>query len=578
MRSKRDLEQLLATIDGMGYKAYKKIENAYRFRDFDLIVDHVQGDPFATPSRVRVQVPRKASGFGPEPTRSRSRRIAFCDLLTRSFYAQCQRFGVKRTGMDAGIGKSGMITIDCPVQEILERSSLVVNDEMIEARFFMGLPAFGRKIAGHIARIMFLEALPQIVAHALFAQCMDTQVLKSHIESAEDADFLRARLDAMGLVAFVANGAILPRATGIDPRPLDSARCVAFQAPPGLETTVTLPNRGSVAGLGIPQGVTLIVGGGYHGKSTLLHALERGIYNHIPGDGRELVVSASKAVKIRACEGRSVRQTDISMFIDNLPMGLVTSAFSTDNASGSTSQAAGIAEALEAGATALLLDEDSSATNFMIRDHRMQTLVSKANEPITPFIDTVRPLREKLGISTILVMGGSGDYFSLADTVIQMSHYRPLEVTSKARTIAKLIPTGRRPENTIRTFRVTVRIPQRGGLNAFIEPERKKISATGPRQIRFGNETIDLYDLEQLVDSSQTRALGLAIDYASSLMDGLRNLHEIVEAVSAAIDNQGLDILSDFLTGDLARFRPIELAAAINRMRNLEIKQIPHDS
>jgi predicted ABC-class ATPase len=325
--------------------------------------------------------------------------------------------------------------------------------------------------------------------------------------------------------------------------------------------------------MGIPEGVTLIVGGGYHGKSTLLNALELGIYNHIPGDGRELVVTVPGTTKIRAADGRSIAKTDISPFIDNLPFAKDTRAFSTENASGSTSQAANIVEAVEAGAGVLLLDEDTSATNFMIRDRRMQQLVSKDKEPITPFIDRVRQLYEDKGVSTVLVMGGSGDYFSVADHVIQMTDYVPHDVTEQARRIAKTFATGRLEEGGRCFGEITPRMPLPKSINPFKGRNRIKISAGGPREIIFGRTRIDFGDVEQVVDISQTRALGHAILYARKYMDGQRPLKQVIELVLKDLDRAGLDILTPYVTGDLARFRGIELAAVINRMRTLRVKQ-----
>jgi predicted ABC-class ATPase len=322
--------------------------------------------------------------------------------------------------------------------------------------------------------------------------------------------------------------------------------------------------------MGIAKGVTLIVGGGYHGKSTLLNALELGIYNHIPGDGRESVISVAETVKIRAADGRSIKKTDISPFIHNLPLGAGTTAFTTANASGSTSQAANITEALEAGARVLLLDEDTSATNFMIRDHRMQRLVNKEKEPITPFIDKVKQLHRDKGVSTILVMGGSGDYFDVAQRVIQMSDYQPADVTDIAHQIAAQFPTGRMAEGGRQFGEISERIPLKDGIDPT-RNQRVKISAPRLRDIRFGRTNIDLGDIEQVVDISQTRAIGRAIEYATRYMDGRRTLRQVIMMVMADIDRHGLDILTPYCTGDLARFRAIELAGAINRMRTLQI-------
>ncbi len=564
------LREILQRIDKKGYKAYKDIKDRYDFSTYQLIVDHVQGDPYSTPSRMRVRVDRENSGFKPDTTESVSRCIALRDFLARCFFDACKRI----IHGNRGIGRSGLITIDKPCQAILDRSAMVINDDFVEARFFMGLPAFGRSVSGRDAEAMFFSELPKIVDASLFYRNVDQERLYAHIKCAEDADFLRARLDSLGLIAFVAEDALLPRESGISPKPLPGESAILFQVPEDMSVDVDLPNHGRIKGMGIPKGVTLIVGGGYHGKSTLLNALELGIYNHIPEDGRERVVTVDGAVKIRAADGRSIRKTDISPFINNLPFNQNTVDFSTENASGSTSQAAGISEAAEIGATVLMLDEDTSATNFMIRDFRMQQLVAKEYEPITPFVDKVKYLYAEKGISTILVMGGSGDYFSVADHVIQMTDYVPKNVSDKAKEIAATHVTGRKNESADEFGHITDRIPDAQSFNPVRINGRLKISARGQREILFGSLVIDCWDLEQVVNVSQTRAIGYAIQYATRYMDGTRTLKQVLDAVMKDLDTQGLDILPPYLTGDLARFRIFELAAAINRMRTLKMNHM----
>jgi predicted ABC-class ATPase len=570
MRAAKELKVELERISGKGYKAYKDIRGAYDFSRYQLLLDHIQGDPFAAPSRARVRVARQDSGVPPENTRTNSRRVAACDYLTRCF-SECCRRHAKGT---RGTGKGGRIAIDTPGQEILSRTSVVITDSLIEARFRVGLPAHGRKIAGEEAAAMFFEELPRIVESALFMKNLDAPGLYRHIETAEDADAARAQLPGLGLVAFIAEESLLPRRSGIDPRPMAAEEAILFQPPAEYRVTLNLPNAGPVSGMGIPEGVTLIVGGGYHGKSTLLSAIELGIYNHIPGDGRELAVTVQNTQKIRACDGRNIEQTDISSFINNLPLKKDTTAFSTENASGSTSQAANIAEAVEAGTCALLLDEDTSATNFMIRDRRMQQLVKKEEEPITPFIDKVRQLYADHRISTVLVMGGSGDYFATADHVIQMSDYQPRDVTAAARQIAAESASGRQAEGGERFGEPRGRMPLAESFNPYKGKDKLKIAPGGVTAIQFGAETIDLADLEQLVDISQTSAIAHAIHYASRYMNGGLSLRQLVERVMQDIRENGLDILPPYVDGEMAEFRGIDLAAAINRMRSLKIRQL----
>ncbi len=569
IRKAEDLRNILKRIDGRGYKAYNDIEGIYQFENFTLFVDHVQGDPFATPSHVRVRVPQEVAGFPKDAYQSKSREIALRDFLTRRFSEAARKF----CRGNRGTGKSGAISIDRPGQEILERTSAFVEEFHVEARFIMGLPAFGRRIAGRQAEAMFFDELPKIVESSLFFKSLDSKELYKHIETAEDADFLRNQLEKMNLVAFVADKAILPRASGIDQRPLIEGKVVPFESPKSLRKRAKLPNKGEITGMGVPKGITLIVGGGYHGKSTLMKALELGVYNHIPGDGREFVVTNPYSVKIRAEDGRRIEKADISPFITNLPFSQETKAFSTDNASGSTSQAANIIEALEVGAKLLLIDEDTSATNFMIRDHRMQELVSKDKEPITPFIDKAKQLHKDFAVSTILVIGGSGDYFDIADHVICMIKYKPHDLTKDAGKIVKKYKAERKPEGGTKFGKITQRIPIAGSFDPRKGRKSVKISPKGLKSIMFGVYHIDLHALEQLVDTSQTHAIGDAIYFAMKHMDGKLTLKEIMDKILKDVKENGLDTLNYWPVGDYAVFRGLELASAINRLRTLSVKQ-----
>jgi predicted ABC-class ATPase len=435
---------------------------------------------------------------------------------------------------------------------------------------------------------LLCNQLPRIIEQGLLRRNIPYQKAKDFAECVENQETIRSQLVKLGLVAFVADGAILPRERGNSQRPLGRDRAIPFESPDSLRVSFDLPNPVAgvaipdkrISGMGIPRGVTLIVGGGYHGKSTLLQALERGVYPHIPGDGREYVVTSADAVKIRAEDGRRIEQVDISPFISNLPRGLDTRGFCTDNASGSTSQAANIIEALEMGAQTLLLDEDTSATNFMVRDVRMQTLVNKDFEPITPFIDRVHEMYETFGVSTVLVMGGCGDYFDVADALIMMREYLPQDVTAEARRIAEKLATGRIKEASPFPQWQLTRTP----LPESIDPSRGKrpvkIDAKARDQILFGTDLIDLRAVEQLVDFSQTRALGLAIHLAASrFMDDKTSLKAVLEKVDAFLDANGLDPLDPFHRaerhpGSFARPRKYEIAAAINRLRSASFRAV----
>jgi predicted ABC-class ATPase len=423
---------------------------------------------------------------------------------------------------------------------------------------------------------MLTEELPRIVDDSLYYRAHDAAELAEHVEVVEDQVALREQLDELGLIAFVGEHSVLPRRSRVDDRPLSDPRAVPFEVPQSMRVTVELPNRGELTGMGIPKGVTLIVGGGYHGKSTLLRALERGVYDHVPGDGREWVVTNPRAVKIRAEDGRSIVGVNITPFIVDLPQGEPTRMFSTQEASGSTSQAANIMEALELGAEVLLIDEDTSATNFMIRDARMQRLVHSEHEPITPFIDRVRELYGEYGVSTVVVVGGSGDYFDVADTVIMMKEYVPFEVTEEARAIATQLPTERRSAETGGFASDYSRIPAPRSIDAR-RRGRVRIRSRGTDILEFGSETIELRAVEQLVDESQTRAVGDMLHYMAHVKDyitGETTLRQALTDLYAELEEHSLDVLSpyDGHPGDYARPRPLEVGAALNRLRTLRVK------
>ena len=571
LRTAEELRRRLARLDGRGYKAYKSLQGAYDLGDFVLHLVHVQGDPFATPSRVHVWIPQRYAGFPEWSYGSEARAVGVAHLLARTFTEKARRISRPR-----GSGHSGLIEMDRPGQEVLPRTAVRLTAEGVEARFAVGLPAHGRRIAADEARALLLEDVPRIVRESLRFAAYDPETVRTFAEVNEDATWLRAQLPAWGLVAFVADGACLPRRSGVDERPLETG-AVPFASPPSLRREVVLPSGRRLTGMGIPAGVTLIVGGGYHGKSTLLRALERGVYNHEPGDGREFVVTVPDAVKVRAEDGRSVAGVDLSPFIRNLPSGIDTRTFSTANASGSTSQAAAIQEALEVGTSLLLIDEDTAATNFMVRDRRMQRLVPGAQEPITPFIDRVRQLYETRGVSTILVVGSSGDFFDVADTVIKLHEYRVEDVTEAAREIARQLPSERMPapDNPFQGPPVR-RVPDPTSVSPQKGKRATYVRARGREMLQLGMAVIDLRAVEQLVHVAQTRAIGQALAYARRrYMDGRRTLPEIIAAVLADIERQGLDVLDPGGLLDLAGFRAQELAAALNRLRTLRVRVEP---
>ena len=567
MKNYKELEKILFSMDGKSYSAYKSLKGEYKFPKYVLAIDHVQSDPYAPPSRMRIIMDRKILGIPYELTDTKEKNIAVSDFLTRNFYKEIQKNG----NDSSGTGGSGRIFIDRCGQEILERTSVLIKENKIEVRFEMGMPARGRRIMGKAAQKIIFEQLPKIVEKSIIYDNLNKKSLKEQIVLVLDQEYIRKVLKEKELVAFVANDSILPRENGISDKPMKNA--VKFKSPEKFEITLNLPSRKKVSGMGIPKGITLIVGGGYHGKSTLLAALERGIYNHIAQDGREFIISETDAVKIRAEDGRNVEKVNISGFINNLPGNKDTKTFSTENASGSTSQAANVAEALEYGTSLLLIDEDTSATNFMIRDGRMQKLVAKEKEPITPFIDRVKELYDNFGVSTILIVGGSGDYFDVANHVIMMDEYVPKDVTEKAKEIAKSDENKREFSPNDKFQGITQRIPLKKSFSQSGKLDKTK--AKGKYSILYGKELIDISGLEQLVDDSQTNCIAVMIDYfKNKVLDEKLTLSQAADRIYEKIQKEGLDSISSYTghPGNLALPRKQEFCGAVNRYRKLKMK------
>jgi len=559
---KRDLDR----IDGKSYRLYKDLEGEYDFENYTLSIDHVQGDPFASPSRVRVIVKQNMAKFPKELFDNKNKNIAVADYLTREFYSNINRCNERVFGS----GKSGLIAISkCP-QEILNRTSIIIDEDKIEARFYVGFPARGRSVLSRELEKILYNVIPNIVEKALIYKNINSEKLINRVKLVEDQEHIRIELRSRGLIAFVANGSMLPRESGISTKALKGGK--AFISPKELEVEFNTPSKGIIKGMGIKKGITLIVGGGCHGKSTLLKALELGVYNHIEGDGREFVITDRSALKVRAEDSRYVTKTDISLFISNLPNGKDTVEFYTENASGSTSQAANIIEGIESNAKIFLIDEDTSATNFMMRDDLMQKLVSKDKEPITPFIEIVRPLYEQKDISTIIVVGSCGDFFDVADTVIQMDNYEIKDVTKEAKELSKGHIIKRINAKNLKIDITFNRSVKAGTIKAG--EKGIKIKTTGIDTININKDDIDLRSVEQIVDNEQLNAIGSIMKWAeANFMNKNLSFENMVNNIIYEIDKNGLISIERVKggSGSLALPRKQEIMAAYNRYRNLKM-------
>lgn len=599
MKSAQDLKRLLESIDRKGYPAYKDTRGAYDFGDYTLSIDHVQGDPFASPSKLSVFIPHSRAAYPASFFDASYTKRALEDYMVRQFSQEIAKYNFKAKGS----GKSGLISTSRPGPEILSRTACDCGPKGITARFEAGFPANGRTInSGELIRILF-DFLPRCVKTVFYFKNRPAGEVKKICDLAEDQHFIREQLAQLGLVSFVANGSILPRESGISSRPMKGS--VPFLSPKSMEVTLDLPHHGPITGMGLKQGITLIVGGGYHGKSTLLKALEAGVYDHIAGDGREYVITDQTAMKLRAEDGRSIQNVDISLFINDLPNGRDTHSFSTEDASGSTSQAAAVVEGIEAGSRVFLIDEDTSATNFMVRDDLMQKIISRDQEPITPFIERARDLYEKAGISTIMVAGSSGAYFYIADTILQMDCYKPHDITEKTKAFCAgygaepitsapgfiLPPKGRKLSEkkavssaplSKGSFSQETQGQKPFGRGGHAGPrgrdsrsgreDRIKVKVFGKDSIQIDRSPVDLRFVEQLIDPEQTNTLSQILRYCveHQLLDRFP-LTQAAEILLKEIEKGGIAAIGDssYAACGMAMPRVQEIFACLNRYRNV---------
>lgn len=574
MREADELIKKTKSLDGRSYGGYKQLIGQWSFGDFTFCIDRVQSDPFAPPSACRVLVPLETAEIPPEMVEDKLGRTATADFLARRAR---KIFGTARSH-----GKTGSELRIAPVgQEILQRSSVTINAQGIELRLQVPFPAAGRRILGHnFARFLDYDLCELIYKVVCFGEDdgPDIADLTRHIHTLKDHVALQNILHERGWVAFVADGALLARASGISDLPMKNAvpfclpAVLGEDAPSSLVQTVELPYSGKISGMAIPKGITVIVGGGYHGKSTLLEALERSVYPHIPGDGRELVATLPDAVKVRAEDGRAITGTDISLFIGSLPGGSDTRQFVTENASGSTSQAAAITEAIECGVRALLIDEDTSATNLLLRDSRMRKLVR--TEPIIPLVDRVGGIRDELDVSTIMVMGGSGDFLGLADQVLLLENYLPYDATSRAREVYR--------ENSFDdpADRGAVAWPKEAVHSRILQScpppqtgRREKTRTEGVTTLRLNREEIDISALAQVVDPGQAEAIAYAL---RSLVSGASGKETVADACGRFATEFASSSWQAFAAGRypafLAEPRLQDIFAALCRYRLLKVR------
>ena len=559
------LYQKIRVFDGKSYGLYRSLaDKAWDFGDFTLEFLHVQGDPFAPASRILVTAPLQTLGYGGEWSSTFERKLAISDYLLRKLSDN-----VKERFPD----KNAAIEVEAPGPEMLVRNALWVDNGTLRASLAVHLPGEGRKIQAELAAEILTMTLPDLLSASLYRTPEHLAGIEKSFQTLETRRAILEALPKRGLVAFVPDGAVLPRESGLSERPLSGA--VPFETPEELAVTFDIGGK-TLRGMGIPKGVTVITGGAYHGKSTLLEALVRSVYPHVPGDGREGIVVEESAFRVGVEDGRHVRGTDLSSMVRDLPGGVSTKNFSTEKASGSTSEAANLLEAMEMGSKTFLIDEDSSAVNFLIRDRRVRALLGDDREPLIPLTDRIRTFVD-MGFSFILVAGACGDFLSLADNIVVMAEYKAECGNAKARELFGACDMAKPSEQYSGVSTAAVSLPAPRVFDEFVKPllpkvrpasavERQvKVKLNGDSLLQVGLLTADVSKCGLLVDKSQRLGAGyLALNLCQNPEES--PLREIADKLCEKIRNVGFRNLSQGMSRPMSLPRPVDIVAALLRM------------
>lgn len=572
------LYQKIRTLAGKNYGLYKSLaDKPWDFGDFSLEFLHVQGDPFAPASRIMIKANLQMLGYPSEWGGTFERRLALSDFLLRRMSAVVKE---KYPDRDAAV------VFDVAGPEMLVRNSLWIDNGELRAVLQVRLPGEGRKIQSEAAAEILTMVLPDLVSASLYnegSRCEGGVLpeLTAHYNVLADRAVVLRELETRGLAAFVPDGAVLPRASGISEDPLEGA--IPFEAPAEMAVTLNVNGR-DVRGMGIPKGVTVITGGAFHGKSTLLQALTRSVYPHVPGDGREGIVIDESALRVGVEDGRSVRGTDLSQFVRDLPGGVSTREFTTASASGSTSEAANLLEAMEAGSKTYLIDEDSSAVNFLIRDARVRKLLGDDREPLIPLTDRIRDIASQ-GRSFILVAGACGDYLDLADNIIVMANYKA-ECAKTAGKECAVLSSANAPANlppfvapACRSFAEYIK-PIQNSIRPTSAVERQvKVKLSGDTLLQMGFLVADTSRLVTLADKQQRLGAGFMLlnlcqnaisnNGSGDAQDSANaSIVDCIEKLCDKIKNVGFRNLPQGMSREMSLARPVDIACVLFRLRD----------
>ncbi len=534
MASEEVLRKTLKNADGKPFAKYKGIQNVFSLEGFEISFDEVQNDRSGH-TYARVRVPLKAAGFPEDVYGTPSRKVAFRDLVARRFWESARtraRSPIPKT--DGGEGY-----MPRPGQEILDRGCVAVTEYSLEARFSLDLPSTGGKVNASATEELVFGRIAGIVSDSMLFSAYKLSKMYNHVFTAENADFIRGNLGSRGLAAFVAEGSVLPRRED-DMAPMIDA--VPFSCDAAASVEFEVPNGDPVRGWGVPEGFTALVGPSRHGKSVLADAVFAGVYNHIPGDGREYVVSVPDAVYVMAEEGRPVTSDDMSSFISPAP-GLDPSKFDSARASSPASEFAAVAEAMELGSSLVVVDEGYSNPSVIRKGY-----LSEDSAYIS--LSEAGGAMGRAGTSMLMVTGDESAVRH-ADSVFLVKDFKvsPVKVEMVLEECVVKAPEPRCPVSK----------------NMSFEKGRKDLSVSAPsvRAVEIGSLRIEV-PTAAFFDMSQTRA---AADAVLAMKDGMDGSKTLAELCSEAVESLKA---SDSEDGNVscayhAYPRPIDVAAVVNR-------------
>lgn len=544
------IRSVLERINGRGYKSYKSLVGLSEVVDrVRVTVIKVQGDPFAPPSVVKLEHNTNM------PDWSLQAPVATSDCILRRLRVLLKKFSMKGVGE----GNSGVLSVPKLAPIMIRRSSLEVvktgvGRARIVARVHVGLPSRGRRVVSGAAEELLLERLPKAFTSSV---SVGEDKLRRHVETWIEQEHIRARLEDMGLVSFVGDGSILPRRCGGCWEPLEDA--VPFESPPSLRVSVDLPTGRSITGMGIRRGLTVVSGPAYHGKTTLIEAVSAGVWNHIPGDGREYVITIRESFVVMSENGRRVTCVDLTPWLSEMPGASNLSCFTTSDASGATSVAATIQESIELGARLLIIDEDNVATNIIHRDYWLEELIGRKT---LHTVADLAPGLKRAGVSVIVVATGSSELLSRADHVIVMNEYKALDLTHKARQVTAKKDTS--------DGVVEYRAPRGRRMTASMRLDKAKLRGR-MLEVRGADELIDLRPLVQLEEETQLKTV-VEATLRILAKGGVDTIGSECKDVEAKLARGGFrEVVGKEPGPSLSEARALDIGFLINRMPWLRV-------